>query len=213
VVIGELSEPVAVSYGVALSVVSTAVLWAVGGPLAALAGAGTIAFYVFVYTGFLKRRTPQNIVIGGAAGATAPLIADAAVDGAFGWASLVLFLVIFLWTPAHFWAIALYRKQEYEAAEIPMMPSVVGEQGTRVRMLGYGVATVLVSLAFLPLGLMGALYGVAAVVLGAGFVVRLVQLLVRQDNRSARAAFMASNFYLLLLFTAMVADIALTALV
>jgi len=213
VVVGDLSVPVAVSYGVLLSVVSTALLWAVGGSLAALTGAATIAFYVFVYTGWLKRRTPQNIVIGGAAGATAPLIADVAVDGTFGWASLVLFLIVFLWTPAHFWAIALYRKREYEAAEIPMMPSVVGEDGTRVRMLGYGIATVATSLAFLPLGLMGTLYGVAATILGAGFLLRLVQLLVRRDNRSARTAFMASNYYLLLLFAAMVADIALASVV
>jgi len=198
-----------VSYGVLLSVVSTAVLWAVGGALAALAGAGTIAFYVFVYTGFLKRRTPQNIVIGGAAGATAPLIADAAVDGAFGWASLVLFLVIFLWTPAHFWAIALYRKDEYEAAGFPMMPSVVGDDGTRRRMAAYALALIPVTLLPWWSGALSPVYALTALALGGGFLASIGRAMRLRRPQQDRRVFGFSILYLAALFAEMLVELTL----
>ena len=197
----------ALGYGVFLSVASTVVLWWTGGPVAALVGVLSILFYVFVYTMWLKPRTPQNIVIGGAAGATTPLIADAALNGSIGWGSLALFLIIFMWTPPHFWAIALYRKKDYAMAGIPMMPNVVGDQPTRWRMLAYSIALIPCTLVPVALG-MSALYGVIAVALGLWFVWRNVGILKAQNYRADRKFFMASNIYLMALFAAMIIDVA-----
>lgn len=123
-------------YGILLSVLSTALLFASSGKLAATVSLATIVFYVGVYTLWLKPRTPQNIVIGGAAGSTAPLIVSAAVHGEITLYAWILFAIVFLWTPPHFWAVAIYRKREYEAAGFPMMPSVVGDGPTRWRSFG-----------------------------------------------------------------------------
>lgn len=194
-------------YGVVLMVVSTAVLWVVGGPLAALIGLATIAFYVVVYTMWLKPRTPQNIVIGGAAGATAPLIASAAIDGQVSLGAWILFLIVFLWTPPHFWAIAIHRRREYEAAGFPMMPSVVGDQATRWRSLVYTLLLVPVTLAPVAVGYLGWLYALAAVGLGTWFTVRVVQSLVARRPAVDHGVFKASVLYLGLLFLAMFADL------
>ncbi len=196
----------ALAFGLALTVLATALLHAVGGPLAAGLGIATILYYVFVYTVWLKPRTPWNAVIGGAAGAAAPLIADAAVDGRVGAAGLLLFAIIFFWQPPHVWAIALFRKTDYERAGIPMLPSVIGEQPARRRMLYYTIGLVPVSLAPWLLGLLGPVYGIAALALGAWFLWHAVGVLRERSDAAARRMFGVSLAYLLGLFAAMPID-------
>jgi protoheme IX farnesyltransferase len=195
------------TYGAALVVLSTAILWATGGVLAALIGLATIVFYVGVYTLWLKPRTPQNIVIGGAAGATAPLIASAAADGQISLGAWILFLIVFLWTPPHFWAIAIVRRREYEAAGFPMMPSVVGDQPTRWRSLGYALLLVLVTLLPAGLGYLSLAYAVAATLLGVWFVGWIVRSLLEMRPLVDQRVFRVSVSYLGLLFLAMFADL------
>lgn len=196
------------AYGVVLTVASTVILGGMGGWLAAAIGLGTIAFYVGVYTMWLKPRTPQNIVIGGAAGATAPLIASAAVDGSVSIGALVLFAIVFLWTPPHFWAIAIHRRKEYEAAGFPMMPSVVGDQATRWRSLGYALALVGVTLVPVGLGHLSLGFGAVALGLGAWFVAKIVQSMIAQRPAVDHRVFKVSVAYLGLLFAAMFVDLA-----
>ncbi len=200
------------AYAVVTGVLGVLLLGAVGGVAAAGIGAGTIAFYVGVYTIWLKPRTPQNIVIGGAAGATAPLIASAAVHGTVTTGAWILFLIIFLWTPPHFWGIALHRKREYEAAGFPMMPSVVGDQGTRWRSLAYSLVLVPVTLLPAWSGDLTWGYAAAAALLGAGFVGMVVRSLVRRDTRVDYGVFKGSVVYLGLLFLAMIGDLAVQIL-
>lgn len=198
---------VVLGYGALLTVVSTVILASVGGWVAAAIGLGTILFYVGVYTVWLKPRTPQNIVIGGAAGATAPLIASAAVDGSISLGAWILFAIIFLWTPPHFWGIAIFRKREYEAAGFPMMPSVVGDQATRWRSLGYTLALVLVTLLPVWLGYLGWAYGIAAGGLGLWFVWMVVRSMRLREPSEDYKVFKGSVAYLAILFTAMLADL------
>jgi heme o synthase len=200
---------VVTAYGVATTVLSTVILLAVGGPLSAAIALGTIAFYVGVYTLWLKPRTPQNIVIGGAAGSTAPLIASAAMDGVVSPGAWILFLIIFLWTPPHFWAIAIHRRKEYESAGFPMMPSVVGDQGTRWRSLAYALALSGVTLLPVALGQLGLPYAIAAVALDAWFVGLVVRSLVEQRPAVDHRVFKGSVAYLGLLFLAMFGDLLL----
>ncbi|MEQ1504446.1 MAG: heme o synthase [Myxococcota bacterium] len=197
---------IVVGYGVSLTVVSTVVLAAMGGALAAAIGLATIAFYVGVYTMWLKPRTPQNIVIGGAAGATAPLIASAAADGHVSLAAWLLFAIIFLWTPPHFWAIAIFRRKEYEAAGFPMMPSVVGDQATRWRSLGYALLLGPVTLAPVALGYLGGLYAVVAAVAWALFVARIIHSMVARRPVIDHRVFKESILYLAAVFFAMFVD-------
>lgn len=192
--------------GVLLAIVSTLFLWGIGGLIAGAVGLGTIVFYVVVYTIYLKPRTVQNIVIGGAAGATTPLIADAALNGELGMGSFLLFLIVFFWTPPHVWAIALYRKSEYEQAGIPMMPSKVGDQPTRWRMLGYTVLLTGVSLTPVMIGYMTEAYGVVAALMGAWLIWRNIGVIRAADNVTDRSFFMDTNYYLLGLFGMMVLD-------
>lgn len=202
----------ALALAIALTVVSTGMLQLVGGPLAALVGLGTIAFYVLVYTIWLKPRTPQNIVIGGAAGATAPMIIEAALDGRVGAASLILFAIVFLWTPPHFWAIAIFRKEEYAAAGFPMMPNVIGDVRTRRQSMFYTVLTVLATLAPVGFGFLSPLYGVAALALGGWFLVAVGRSMIADDPRVDWRVFKISIAYLTLLFAAMLLDLAAGAL-
>lgn len=202
----------ALGFGAAMTLLSTALLWGVGGGLAAAVGVATILFYVVVYTIWLKPRTPQNIVIGGAAGATAPLIVEAAADGRLTWASAILFLIVFLWTPPHFWAIAIFRREEYAAAGFPMMPVVVGDRATRRQSVVYTVLTVLASLALVPLGLLSPLYGLAALIAGAWFLVAVLRSVRADDPREDYRVFKVSIAYLFLVFGAMLADTVLRAL-
>ena len=204
-----LVPQVVLVYGLLLSVLSTAVLWATGGVVAAAVGVATIAFYVLVYTLWLKPRTPQNIVIGGAAGATAPLIASAAMDGHISMGAWILFGIVFLWTPPHFWAIALFRKSEYANAGIPMMPSVVGDQPTRWRMLAYTLLLVPFTLLPVWLGFLGALYAFIGAGLGLWFTGHVIRSLVAQQERFDRGVFKTSIVYLSLLFLAMLLDMSI----
>lgn len=195
------------AYGIVLTVLGTAMLWASGGPAAAGIGLATVAFYVGVYTLWLKPRTPQNIVIGGAAGSTAPLIASAAMDGSISLGAWILFAIVFLWTPPHFWAIAIFRKREYEAAGFPMMPSVVGDQPTRWRSLAYTLALIPVTLAPVWLGYLSPVFGVAALVLGVGFTASVIRSMVAQRPVVDYRVFRDSIVYLSLLFLAMLVDL------
>ena len=195
-------------YGVLLTVLSTIVLWYIGGPLAAGVGLTTIAFYVGIYTMWLKPRTPQNIVIGGAAGATAPLIAAAAATGELTPGAWILFAIIFLWTPPHFWAVGIFRREEYKAAGFPMMPLVVGDQPTRWRSLAYTLAMIPVTLAPYFLGYVGLLYLVGAVALNAWFLWVLIASMRAQSKAADWKVFKVSIGYLTFLFLVMLVDLA-----
>ncbi|TMK74776.1 MAG: protoheme IX farnesyltransferase, partial [Actinobacteria bacterium] len=172
---------------------------------AALALSGLLG-YVFVYTLWLKPLTPQNIVIGGAAGAVPPLVGWAAATGGLTWEALYPFAIIFLWTPPHFWALALLIKDDYARAGIPMLPVARGEAATRRQILAYSV--VLVAFTAMPFlgGLLGAPYLAAALVLGAGFIALAADLALRPSQAAAVRLHLASLAYLALLFCAMAAD-------
>jgi protoheme IX farnesyltransferase len=205
----EIAPSSALVFGLVLSVVSTALLYAVAGPMAAALGVASILFYVFVYTVWLKPRSSWNAVIGGAAGAAAPLIADAAVNGQVGAAGWLLFAIVFLWQPPHVWAIALFRKDDYARAGIPMLPNVIGDQPTRRRMLLYTLALVPFTLAPTALGLLGPLYLAAAVALDGWFLWHVVRVLRERSEPAARRAFHVSLVYLFALFLAMLVDAAI----
>lgn len=199
----------ALVFGWVLALVSTGLLLEVAGPVAAALGVASILFYVFVYTVWLKPRTTWNAVVGGAAGAAAPLIADAAVNGHVGAAGWLLFAIVFLWQPPHVWAIALFRKQDYAAAGIPMLPNVIGDEPTRWRMLYYTLALVPVTLAPVPLGLLGWPYLAVALLLDGWFVWHAVRVLRERTRGAARRLFHVSLVYLFALFVAMLVDVAL----
>lgn len=197
----------ALAFGLVLSVLATFMLYSAGGPGTAALGVATILFYVFVYTIWLKPRSVYNAVIGGAAGAAAPLIADLAVNGSIGLPGLLLFAIVFIWQPPHVWAIALYRAQDYANAGIPMMPAAIGPERTRWRMLWYSFGLVGISLLPVPLGLLGVGYGAAALILGAWFLWVGVRLIRERTDEAARRVFFASLAYLFLLYFAMIADL------
>jgi protoheme IX farnesyltransferase len=199
----------ALVFGLVLSLLGTALLFWLGGTLAASLGVASILFYVFVYTIWLKPRSVYNAVIGGAAGAAAPLIADAAVNGYVGLPGLLLFAIVFFWQPPHVWAIALYRRDDYAAAGIPMLPAVVGEETTRRRMVVYTVGLVVVTLLPGAFGLLGPLYLAAATLLGAWFLRSCVQLVRERSDDAARGVFRTSLVYLALLYAAMLIDLLL----
>ncbi|HEX9708716.1 MAG TPA: heme o synthase [Candidatus Thermoplasmatota archaeon] len=175
---------------------------------AALAFSG-ILFYAFVYTHWLKPLTPQNIVIGGAAGCFPALVGWSAVTGDLSLGALLLALIVFLWTPPHFWSLALLYRDDYAQAEIPMLPVTHGDEVTRRQILAYSVVLVAATAALYPLGVLGAVYLAASLALGALFVGWAVVLLVRRGRGPARALFRYSNVYLALLGAAMVADVVL----
>ena len=183
---GRITPDEALTFGTVLAVGAVATLGVIVNWVAGALLAFTIAFYVFVYTMWLKRRTPQNIVIGGAAGAFPPMIGWASATGSVGIESVILFLIIFMWTPPHFWALALYRARDYERAGVPMLPVVAGLEETRKQIVIY--AALLVPLALLPalMGFGGPLYAVASVVLGAVFLARA--LAVYRDDRGTGGA-------------------------
>ena len=204
---GRMQAPAVLAFGLLLSTTATALFaWAVNVVASALALAG-FYFYVFVYTRWLKRRTPQNIVIGGAAGAFPPLVGWAAVTGTVDLAALYLFLIVFYWTPPHFWALALNKQRDYGAAGVPMAPLVWGERHTMDQMLWYTV--ILVPLTLLPVafGAFGWFYFAAALVLGLVLLGGVVQVRRAADFRApAWWTYKYSLLYLALLFVAMVID-------
>jgi protoheme IX farnesyltransferase len=203
---GRLRPTQAVRFGVATGLVSIVVmLWGVNALAAALSTAG-ILFYVGVYTLWLKRTTPQNIVIGGAAGAIPPLVGWAAATGTVGWPAVGLFAVVFLWTPPHFWALALSKADDYRAAGVPMLPVVRGEGTTRRQILGYSLMLAATTLFLVwPLHALGSIYLVCAAVLDAAFILLAWAVLQKRPHAEA-ALFGYSLVYLALLFAAMVVD-------
>ena len=208
---GLLAPRSALTFGIALGVLSALVLWAGASGAAAAVGIAGILFYVFVYTIWLKPRSTLSVVIGGAAGAVAPLIADAAIEGRIGWVGWLLFLIIFFWQPPHFWAISLYRKDEYARAGFPLLPLLRGDQATRRRMLGWTLLLVPITIAPVALGLLGGLYLAVCLALGAWFTLAAVRVLRERTDESARAMFRVSLAYLFILFGGMIADLALRA--
>jgi heme o synthase len=206
---GRVSPAAAVRYGIALQVASFVLLSLTVNVLAASLALGGFVGYVGVYTMWLKRRTPQNIVIGGAAGAMPPLVAWAATRGSLSWTAIYLFAIVFYWTPPHFWALSLLMKDEYAKVEIPMLPVVRGEVETRRQITLYSV--LLVAITLLPFAgrLFDGLYAVAAGLLGAAFLLLAVRLQRRPDRRAALRLYLFSLLYLALLFGAMVADVKL----
>ena len=198
---GHVSESEALSFGVVLSVGSVLTLGLLVNWVAGVLLAFTIGFYIFVYTMWLKRRTSQNIVIGGAAGAFPPMIGWAAVTGGVSIESFVLFLIIFMWTPPHFWALALYRCRDYERVGVPMLPVVAGADETRRQIMFYSL--LLVPIGTLPafIGLGGVFYGLVASVMGL-FFLRLAYrvLMAREGHESDQAAKRLFGFSILYLF-------------
>jgi heme o synthase len=206
---GRMMPGEALGFGVVLSVGSVAVMGLAVNLAAAALLALTIGFYVFVYTMWLKRRTPQNIVIGGAAGALPPVVGWAAVTGDIGWGALALFAIIFFWTPPHFWALSLYRTGEYQAAGVPMLPVVAGARETKRQMLLYTMMLWPATLAPWLLGLAGPLYGVCAAVLSGMFTACAIRVWLDANDSAERAArhmFHFSLLYLFLIFTVLLAE-------
>ena len=203
---GRVHPRAALSFGCALALLSVAELWLAVNPLAAgLAFCGFLG-YVFVYTIWLKRRTPQNIVIGGAAGAVPPLVGWAAVTGSLSGTAVILFFIVFFWTPPHFWALSLLMREDYRRVGIPMLPVVRGAAETRRQILLYSVLLYAVTQLPFCAGGFGALYLAASLVLGLTFIAGAARLYRRADRRSALRLYLFSLAYLALLFCAMVAD-------
>ena len=212
---GRISAEAALSFGVVLGIASVLLMLLAGNALAAAELIASILFYVFIYTVWLKRRTPQNIVIGGAAGAFPAVIGWSAVTGSIGVLPVLLFAIVFLWTPPHFWSLSLFAHEDYRRARVPMLPVVAGLRETRRQIMLYTLALVPLSLLPVALGLAGWIYGAAALLLGLGFVWHAVHVVCdSQDdtgasltrNAPAKAAFRYSIFYLFLLFAALAAD-------
>ena len=206
---GRVAPRAALAFGCTLAALSLLELTlAVNALAAALSFAGFLG-YVFVYTVWLKRRTPQNIVIGGAAGAVPPLVGWAAVRGSVGGTAVILFFIVFFWTPPHFWALSLLMKDEYRKVGVPMLPVVRGEEETRRQILLYSVLLYAVTQLPFCAGGFGTIYLAASLLLGVLFVGGAVRLYRLRDRRSALRLYLYSLAYLALLFCAMVADVQL----
>jgi protoheme IX farnesyltransferase len=201
----------ALVFGLVLEVVAFGLLWGVANLLAAVLALAATLFYVFVYTIWLKPRTVQNIVIGGAAGAVPVLVGWAAVTATVGSPAWVLFAVVFCWTPAHFWALALRYREDYAAAGFPMLPVVKGEQHAATQILAYTVVVVAVSLTLPLVSSVGAIYLAVASVVGVVFIVQAVRLRLDTSSTRAIAFFSLSNGYLALLFAAIALDVLVRA--
>lgn len=212
---GRIEPGAALGFGVTLAVGAVIMMGLAVNLAAASVLALSIAFYVFVYTMWLKRRTPQNIVIGGAAGAFPAVIGWASVTGSIDLLPLVLFAIVFFWTPPHFWSLALFANADYERAGVPMLPVVAGAKETRRQIVIYTVLLVPLSLVPWIMGFSGLIYGISALLLGAGFLISAWRVAVdRQDasgvsltkDAPARAAFKYSIVYLFVLFGAIAVD-------
>ena len=212
---GRIAPGGALGFGIVLAAGSVIVMGLALNLVAAAVLALSIGFYVFIYTMWLKRRTPQNIVIGGAAGAFPPVIGWAAVTGSVDLMPLILFGIVFIWTPPHFWSLALWANDDYRRAGVPMLPVVAGAKETRKQIAIYSLLLVPLSLAPWYLGFSGAVYGMSATVLGLGFLACVWRVLTdKQDatggsltnDAPARAAFKYSILYLFVLFAALAVD-------
>jgi heme o synthase len=206
---GRVSPAAAVRFGITLQILSFLLLSLTVNVLAAALALGGFVGYVGIYTMWLKRRTPQNIVIGGAAGAMPPLVAWAATRGSLSWTAVYLFAIVFYWTPPHFWALSLLMKDEYADVGVPMLPVVRGEATTRLHIVLY--SALLYSISQLPfcVGVFGGVYLGASMALGLAFIAGAVWLYRRADRRSALRLYLFSMLYLALLFAAMVLDVKL----
>ncbi|MCQ3810093.1 MAG: heme o synthase [Acidimicrobiia bacterium] len=205
-VTGEVAPGRALVFAIVLEALAFAWLWGFVNLLSAALAVSATAFYVFVYTLWLKRTSTRNIIIGGAAGAVPVLVGWSAVTNSLGWAPLVLFGLIFYWTPPHFWALAIRYRDDYQAANVPMLPAVASTRTTAVRIIGYTVVLWGLSMLFSAVGEMGLVYTVSAIVLGAVFLFFAVQVLRTQAIASAMRLFSYSITYITLLFGAMVVD-------
>lgn len=204
---GKLTERSALSFAFVLCVIAMLMLWFLVNPLTAGLTFCSLIGYAVVYTMFLKRATPQNIVIGGAAGAAPPLLGWAAVTGDVSSSALLLFLIIFFWTPPHFWALAIARKDEYAKVDIPMLPVTHGEAYTRLSILLYTVLLILVTILPYLSGMSGFIYLLSAIVLGALFLHCAIQMMRNPENKALpMQTFRFSITYLGLLFTALLID-------
>ena len=203
---GRMDTPHALGFALGLTAVSMLLLSALVNPLTAALTFLSLVGYAIVYTVFLKRRTPQNIVWGGLAGAAPPLLGWTAVTGELHSHALVLMLLIFVWTPPHFWALAIRRREEYARAAIPMLPVTHGVAFTKLQILLYTLMLLVVSLMPFIVHMSGQLYLAAALVLGLGFVYQALRLWLSSDDRYAMPTFGYSILYLTLLFAALLAD-------
>ena len=203
---GRVAPGDALGFGVVLAIGAVALMGLAVNIVAAALLAVAILFYVFVYTIWLKRRTPQNIVIGGAAGAFPPMIGWAAVTGSISVESFLLFALIFFWTPPHFWALALFRNGYYTRAGIPMLPVVAGKTETKKQMILYTVLLIPLGVAPVWFGFVGWVYGCTAALLGGVFLAVAIAVWFDRTDRSAKGMFVYSIFYLFALFAVMVAD-------
>ena len=206
---GRMAPARALVFGCVLGAGSVVMMAVLVNTMAAALLAATILYYVFIYTVWLKRRTPQNIVIGGASGALPPVVGWAAVTGDIGLGAVALFMIIFLWTPPHSWALALFRRGDYANAGVPMMPVVAGVEETKRQMLLYTLLLVPVTLTPVLIGMSGVLYGIAATVLGVEFgrrVWRVWRVSESDQEHAAKRLFLFSILYLFLIFAALLID-------
>jgi len=209
-VTGVIAPRNALIFAVSLEVLAFVELWAWVNLLSAVLAVSATLFYVFIYTLWLKRTSKQNIVIGGAAGAMPVLVGWAAVTDSLAWAPLVLFAIIFMWTPPHFWALAFKYKDDYEAANVPMMPVVATFRRTAIEILVYTVIMVGLTLVLAPVAHLGTLYVVTAAVLGVGFIALAIRLWVQATPKASMQLFSYSITYLTLLFVVMAVDVFIT---
>jgi protoheme IX farnesyltransferase len=206
-VTGLISPRNAMVFALSLEVAAFALLWVGANLLSAVLAVSATAFYVFVYSLWLKRTSKQNIVIGGAAGAVPVLVGWAAVTNSLSWSAALLFLLIFLWTPPHFWALAIRHADDYRAAGVPMLPSVVSTADVVASMTRYCVAILITSMALVPVADLGWIYGVTAAVLGLGFLIGTIALGRRPSAGASMRLFSFSITYVSLVFVALTVDV------
>jgi len=206
-VTGEMSPAAALTFAIGLEVVAFVVLWALVNLLSAVLAVSACLFYVFVYTLWLKRTSKQNIVIGGAAGAVPVLVGWAAVTNSLAWAPVLMFAIIFVWTPPHFWALAIRYRDDYAAADVPMLPAVESLRYTAIRILAYTILLWALTLVLAPVADLGGIYVASAVVLGALFTAMAVRLLRNPTPPVAMRLFTFSITYLTVLWVAMAVDV------
>jgi protoheme IX farnesyltransferase len=205
-VTGAMTPRAALTFAVAIEAVAFIWLWAFANLLSALLAVGATAFYVFIYTLWLKRSTSSNIVIGGAAGAAPVLIGWTSVTGHLGWAPWVLFAIMFVWTPPHFWALAVKYKDDYAAAHVPMLPAVATERAVGIQIVAYSVVLVALTLVLAPVAHLGLIYTLSAVVLGAVFIGLALAVLRSGSAKVSMRLFSYSITYVTVLFAAMAID-------
>ncbi len=208
---GEISPRAALIFGLALEAIAFVWLTVTVNLLSASLSVAAMLFYVFVYTIWLKPRSPQNIVIGGAAGAVPALVGWASVTGSLSVAAWVMFAIVFCWTPPHFWALSVRYRDDYAKAGIPMLPVVIGIAAASRQILVYAIVTVVVSLALVPTGHLGWIYGITALLSGGLFVAGAAQMVADATPERAMKLFHYSNTYLSLLFVAIAADVLVRA--